>query len=103
MRLSLALVAAVAAGSSAGHAGRRHHGHRRHRLPSQVAESQDDAVYRPINVVRSKGTIETRDNSLLESLDPSDRAQMGFGRLGGKEDGMAIYLTPSVVMVAVQR
>ena len=94
MRLSLAFAAALAVGSYAGHAGRRHHGHRRHRLSSRFVENWDDAVYRPINVLKSKGTIEARDGSLLENLDPSDRARMAFGRLEGNIPRKAIYLAP---------
>ncbi|PGH16250.1 hypothetical protein AJ80_05273 [Polytolypa hystricis UAMH7299] len=92
MRLSL-IISALVACCAATRLGQRR-GVRRDNLPFEgksrsfsTVEKRDAAVYRPLNVIRSRETagIHARDTTDLSSLNPSGRAHLVFGRLGEGE------------------
>lgn len=76
MHFSL-LLAALAVSSCAAH----------NNEPSSGRQDDDDeGVYRPLNVVRSKAadTLEARDTTIFENLNPGDSARMLFGKHAGE-------------------
>ncbi|KAK2752341.1 hypothetical protein FQN55_007381 [Onygenales sp. PD_40] len=123
MRLSLlisALAATAATTCSAAHIGQRR-GHDHARLHKTAAVKSratlsstehrglnNDAVYKPINVVTSRetGVIESRDTTLFSNLHPADNAHMVFGKVGVDQTvklaNMVLYADPKLPIVMME-